>query len=343
MTPLFSIIIPVYNVAPYLRECLDSVLTQTFEDWEAICVDDGSTDESGAILDEYAAKDWRFHIIHQINSGVSAARNAALNIARGVWVWFVDGDDIIHRRALGWAAIRINSFQDADTVCFKYVYLSTHEMATRNEMTLENSQDHLRQDRCSETLMAHRYGACCCMIRRMAIGHDRFGSFIRGEDTLFLSHIYWKTTTWLLTDAEIYFYRNRPGSAMRSIPTVGYVRDFLQTKILALREMKLYCNQWSQQSMERFLVFFGDWIYRKDNPFWLLSAKDRKPLLSLWLDLQKCFRSVSGQRRPWRHLVSSILSVVPSARLAKFLVFLPQRMRRISARWRGRFHYWFHC
>ena len=65
MNPVFSIIIPVYNVAPYLRECLDSVLAQTFADWEAICVDDGSTDGSGAILDEYAAKDARFRIVHQ--------------------------------------------------------------------------------------------------------------------------------------------------------------------------------------------------------------------------------------------------------------------------------------
>ena len=70
----FSIIIPVYNVAPYLRECLDSVLAQTFTDWEAICVDDGSTDGSGAILDEYAAKDGRFKVM-------------------GEWVTFLDGDD----------------------------------------------------------------------------------------------------------------------------------------------------------------------------------------------------------------------------------------------------------
>ncbi len=60
----FSIIIPVYNVAQYLRECLDSVLAQTFTDWEAICVDDGSNDGSGAILDEYAAKDKRFRVIY---------------------------------------------------------------------------------------------------------------------------------------------------------------------------------------------------------------------------------------------------------------------------------------
>ena len=69
MSPKFSIIIPVYNVAPYLRECFDSVLAQTFTNWEAICVDDGSTDGSGEILDEYAARDGRFRVIHQKNAG----------------------------------------------------------------------------------------------------------------------------------------------------------------------------------------------------------------------------------------------------------------------------------
>ena len=95
MTPFFSIIIPVYNVAPYLRECLDSVLAQTFTEWEAICVDDGSTDGSGGILDEYAAKDVRFKVIHQVNAGVSAARNRALEVVSGEWLTFLDGDDRI--------------------------------------------------------------------------------------------------------------------------------------------------------------------------------------------------------------------------------------------------------
>lgn len=93
--PFFSIIIPVYNVAPYLRECLDSVLAQTFADWEAICVDDGSTDGSGAILDEYAARDPRLRIFHQPNAGVSAARNKALDEAKGEYVTFLDGDDVV--------------------------------------------------------------------------------------------------------------------------------------------------------------------------------------------------------------------------------------------------------
>ncbi len=100
MTSFFSIIIPVYNVAPYLRECLDSVLAQTFTDWECICVDDGSTDGSGEILDEYAAKDKRFVVVHKANAGVSEARNSALRMAKGEWIWFVDSDDRIKSNAL---------------------------------------------------------------------------------------------------------------------------------------------------------------------------------------------------------------------------------------------------
>lgn len=91
----FSLIIPVYNVAAYLPACLDSVLAQTFCDWEAICVDDGSTDGSGELLDGYAQRDARFVVIHQKNGGVSVARNAGLAVARGDYVGFVDADDCL--------------------------------------------------------------------------------------------------------------------------------------------------------------------------------------------------------------------------------------------------------
>ena len=93
--PRVSVIIPVYNVAPYLCGCLDSVLAQTFTDWEAICVDDGSTDGSGAILDKYALRDDRIRVIHQENQGVARARQVALDSCRGEWVGAVDPDDWI--------------------------------------------------------------------------------------------------------------------------------------------------------------------------------------------------------------------------------------------------------
>jgi len=91
---LFSIIIPCCNVAPYLRETLDSVLAQACQDWECICVDDGSTDGTGNILDGYGKKDSRFRVIHKANAGVSTARNDAMQLAQGDYICFLDGDDV---------------------------------------------------------------------------------------------------------------------------------------------------------------------------------------------------------------------------------------------------------
>ena len=93
--PKISVIIPVYNVEKYLRECLDSLLNQAFKDIEIICVNDGSTDGSLNILNEYASKDSRFIIINQNNQGLSAARNNGLNVAKGDYVAFLDSDDYI--------------------------------------------------------------------------------------------------------------------------------------------------------------------------------------------------------------------------------------------------------
>ena len=94
--PVLSIIVPVYKVEPYLPKCIESILAQTFTDFELILIDDGSPDRCGEICDEYAAKDNRIVVIHQKNEGVSAARNAGLDAAKGDYIGFVDSDDLIH-------------------------------------------------------------------------------------------------------------------------------------------------------------------------------------------------------------------------------------------------------
>ena len=91
--PEISIIVPVYNVENYLSRCLDSVLAQKHENWECILVDDGSTDRSGLICDEYSARDSRFISFHKPNGGASSARNFGITKARGEWIAFVDSDD----------------------------------------------------------------------------------------------------------------------------------------------------------------------------------------------------------------------------------------------------------
>ena len=93
--PLLSIIVPVYDVERYLPKCIDSILAQTFTDFELILVEDGSPDGCPALCDAAAARDARIRVLHQKNGGLSAARNAGLDVARGEWIGFVDSDDYI--------------------------------------------------------------------------------------------------------------------------------------------------------------------------------------------------------------------------------------------------------
>lgn len=118
MSKIFvSIIVPVYNVERYLRECLDSIAQLKAFSWEAILIDDGSTDSSGAICDEYAKREPKFRVIHQKNAGVSAARNAGLEAAEGEWIWFVDSDDSINP---DFEITNMEALEQADYVMFDY-------------------------------------------------------------------------------------------------------------------------------------------------------------------------------------------------------------------------------
>lgn len=91
-----SIIVTIFNTEKYLRQCIRSILAQTFMDWECILIDDGSTDDSGSICNEYAKKDSRIKVVHRENGGASSARNTALDLLTGKWLAFVDSDDCIY-------------------------------------------------------------------------------------------------------------------------------------------------------------------------------------------------------------------------------------------------------
>lgn len=123
MDPLVSIIVPVYNVKPYLSRCVDSLLGQSYQNMELLLVDDGSTDGSEALCDEYAAQDARVRVLHKKNGGLSDARNAGVDAAKGEYLSFVDGDDWVSPyyienlyRALEQAGA------DFSTSCFEEVF-----------------------------------------------------------------------------------------------------------------------------------------------------------------------------------------------------------------------------
>ncbi len=117
--PAISIIIPMYNVEKYLKRCLDSVQNQTFTDWQAICVDDGSPDNSGKIAEEYAARDKRFIVVHKENGGLSDARNAGMKYAKGEYIMYLDSDDFIHPQTME-IAYAMATRDGADIVSFTY-------------------------------------------------------------------------------------------------------------------------------------------------------------------------------------------------------------------------------
>ena len=118
--PKVSIIVPVYNVAPYLRQCMDSVINQTYRNIEIICIDDGSTDDSGETLDEYAKSDDRINVVHTNNAGVASARNLGLSLASGEYLLFVDGDDWLDTTACQ-KAVSCMSAEPADVVMWPYI------------------------------------------------------------------------------------------------------------------------------------------------------------------------------------------------------------------------------
>lgn len=118
--PDFSIIVPVYNCEELIEECLESILAQTFSNWEAIVVDDGSSDNSLEIIQAYARRDPRVKVLHQQNSGVSTARNNALNILSGKYTLFLDSDDWLDIKALELLSERISKNPEIDLLLFNY-------------------------------------------------------------------------------------------------------------------------------------------------------------------------------------------------------------------------------
>lgn len=244
MQPRFSIIIPVYNVAPYLRECFDSVLSQTIEDFEVLAVDDGSTDGSGQIVDEYAVKDQRITALHKTNKGVSSARNAGIDIAKGEYICFVDGDDIIAPtflqdlyEAMGEADSSMGGFRTfglpdkpGRIVTLESKRIDTLEENLYRFYDIQNTLAfRYLWNRMFKTDLIHRY-------------HLRFHEDIYyKEDGLFVVQYLCKTNGLIgICEHIVYNYRRVPNGAIGSIAT-GFNEKLLTNltaHILIIQELK---------------------------------------------------------------------------------------------------------
>lgn len=231
-----SVIIPVYNTETYLEECLDSIISQKFEDWECLLIDDGSTDRSSSLCNLYASQDNRFKVFHIVNSGVSAARNLGVAHASGIYIAFIDSDDTIDQNYLSrlyQAMIQVNAEL---IVCgMKLVRPSGTEINTATQGLViigdEDSDCFVELNR--KFLL---YGPVAKLYHLDIIRNNkiRFPSGVQyGEDLIFNFEYLKYVTNIFVIDAPGYNYRIlSEGSLSSSIYSRDFITNYTQWKII---------------------------------------------------------------------------------------------------------------
>lgn len=203
MTERVSIIVPIYNVDKYLQKSLDSIARQTYTDIEVILVDDGSTDASGRICDEFSVHDCRFHVIHKKNGGVSSARNVGLSSATGRYIGFVDPDDWIDERMFEILHKDITEY-NVDMVMCAYYEVCNSEHILR-EVTLEGavSSDEALDDH----LQCLRAYLWCRLYKKEVFEGQCFAEGRTFEDIAIMHHLIMNSRLIYFEKTPLYYYR----------------------------------------------------------------------------------------------------------------------------------------
>lgn len=225
MQPLISVIVPAYNIEKYIERSLNSICAQTYQNLEIIVVDDGSADRTGEIIDKLAQKDSRIIPIHKTNAGVSAARNAGLDLAKGEYIGFVDGDDIIEKNMyelLVSNALKYNA--DISHCGYQMVfpnrvdyYYNTGEIIVQDNY--QGVYDLVKADKIEPGLCNKLYG-------RELIGDSRLDIKIRiNEDLQFNYYLFKKANKSVFEDVPLYHYIVRENSASTSCVNKNKLQD----------------------------------------------------------------------------------------------------------------------
>ncbi|MCQ2581474.1 MAG: glycosyltransferase [Alphaproteobacteria bacterium] len=290
--PKISIIIPMYGVEKYLRRCLDSVQNQTFKDWQAICVDDGSPDKSGEIAEEYASRDKRFVVVHKKNGGLSDARNFGMKYAKGKYIMYLDSDDFIHPQTME-IAYSLAEKNKSDIVSFTYDRFYRPQLMVRHVLHLDTDNvvpfgikkkyniDKIKTRTTDDvfeyaTERAHnrfnpnrKWLIKHCqvwknMYRKTLIDDTPFIKGILFEDFPWWSAIMLKNPRVTIAPLPLYFYIPNFGGIVLSAKQLRIMQSLCTGIKYAY---KLYSEKASQYQMakwtENFLWYFINWAFRK--------------------------------------------------------------------------------
>ena len=251
---LISVIVPVYNVEKYLRRCLDSIMNQTYGNLQIILIDDGSTDSSGVICDEYAGKDSRFEVHHKANAGVAEARNDALDYVKGKFVGFSDADDYLEADIFMQLYDAITEANADMAVCGYYEEYPdrTEPRGTEGDRVIYNKQeaytDYFR--------MGGRIGSGCWnkLISAEALKGIRYKKYVMGEDVEMLCRTLDNCNRVVCIPSPGYHYIHREDSATQ----LTFRPDNLNI-IHVVNEMAEYINNEHPELLPQLYAFHASW------------------------------------------------------------------------------------
>lgn len=238
---LISIIVPVYKAEKYLCECIDSILSQTYENFELILVDDGSPDNSGKICDEYAEKDKRIKVIHKENGGVSSARNMGLDNANGEYITFIDSDDVVDKQYLELMYNKLVETHSDICFCKMESFVETINDKVKNDSfeifdVSDNNKNKFIIDFFGGK---YDYSSCGILYDRAIISNVRFNESIKNnEDFLFTLNCLLNCNRVSLISNVLYNYRINTSSV-----TKNYIKNFFEQSVAVYNELdELYKN-----------------------------------------------------------------------------------------------------
>lgn len=319
----FSIIVPCYNLERYIGEALDSVLAQTFADYECIVVDDGSTDNSPRIVDEYAARDSRIKVIHKPNGGEGSARNAGLDIAQGEWFIFLDGDDYLRNIALERLATAADRCEHADIIAATERWFDDGK--TVGWPVVKDEEDYIVADIRQELFTPYgEFCVCGCSYKMAKFRDVRFDNFAIGTDRVYTAKCLARANTLVKIPSRFYAYRQRQASMANCAMTQRKLTD----KIGYFAAMfKALCDSGKKLNAKYCRSRINLWM--EELPYEIfnrLKRDDRTLAWKLWLQSLKQIPQIQVASK-WSKMRAKIIGGTGSRLLACLFCIVPYRLK----------------
>lgn len=323
----FSIIIPCYNVERYITECLDSLLIQKVQSWEAICTNDGSTDKTGEILEAYAQRDSRIKVIHQENRGLSEARNVAVKEATGEWLYYLDSDDVISPWALDTYFNMSKDFPDVDILVAKLINTDDIGKCLRNEDVKCYSKDSVNVYSKDEEIIEVicQGGFQKNIFKRSVFSHIPWIGLSWCEERPYVAKCAVRSRGVAQLDVLCYIRRERQGSITRSKMSLAECNGYLDATISILQTFK-DADRMVPYSLHRSLI--NKWMEVQTRLIVTrLSSEKQKDAWAYWFASLKKIRTCKPISF-WVRFVVIMCRCFPYRWIAFLLCYIPDFLKR---------------